>query len=165
VGEPDRSAQHADLREQRVAYLDSDANNAADTVAGSTLISDGNFVTPADLSSSPTTLGNKEVAVQNLFYQNNAIHDELYKHGFNEAAGNFQKSNFGNGGLGNDAVNAEAQDGSGTDNANFATPSDGSAPRMQMYLWTGTGTHQVVVGGMTFAAAGAQFGAALTTTG
>jgi len=147
------------------AYLDSDANNAADTVAGSTLISDGNFVTPADLSSSPTTLGNKEVAVQNLFYQNNAIHDELYKHGFNEAAGNFQKSNFGNGGLGNDAVNAEAQDGSGTDNANFATPSDGSAPRMQMYLWTGTGTHQVVVGGMTFAAAGAQFGAALTTTG
>jgi hypothetical protein len=78
-----------------------------DTVAGSTLISDGNFVTPADLSSSPTTLGNKEVAVQNLFYLNNAIHDELYTHGFNEAAGNFQKSNFGNGGLGNDAVNAE----------------------------------------------------------
>jgi hypothetical protein len=147
------------------AYLDTDANNAADTVAGSTLISDGNFVTPADLSSSPTTLGNKEVAVQNLFYQNNAIHDELYKHGFNEAAGNFQKSNFGNGGLGNDAVNAEAQDGSGTDNANFATPSDGSAPRMQMYLWTGTGTHQVVVGGMTFAAQGAQFGPQLTTTG
>jgi hypothetical protein len=36
---------------------------------------------------------------------------------------------------------------------------------MQMYLWTGTGTHQVVVGGSTFAAAGAQFGAALTTTG
>jgi extracellular elastinolytic metalloproteinase len=33
-------------------------------------------------------------------------------------------------------VNAEAQDGSGTDNANFATPADGSRPRMQMYIWT-----------------------------
>jgi hypothetical protein len=147
------------------AYLDTDANNGPDTVAGSTLISDGNFVTAANLSSSPSTLGNKEVAVQNLFYLNNLIHDELYTHGFTEAAGNFQKSNFANGGLGNDPVNAEAQDGSGTDNANFATPSDGSSPRMQMYLWTGTGTHQVVVGGTTFAAAGAQFGAALTTTG
>jgi hypothetical protein len=33
-------------------------------------------------------------------------------------------------------VNAEAQDGGGSNNANFATPSDGSNPRMQMYLWT-----------------------------
>ena len=38
-------------------------------------------------------------------------------------------------GAGNDPVNAEAQDGGGTNNANFATPSDGSRPRMQMYLW------------------------------
>ena len=147
------------------AYLDTDANNAADTVAGSTLIPDANFITAADLSSSPSTLGNKEVAVQNLFYLNNVLHDTLYSHGFTESEANFQKTNFSNGGLGNDPVNAEAQDGSGTDNANFATPADGSSPRMQMYLWTGTGTHQVVVGASTFAAAGAQFGAALTTTG
>ena len=38
-------------------------------------------------------------------------------------------------GVGNDPVNAEAQDGGGTNNANFATPGDGSRPRMQMYLW------------------------------
>ena len=147
------------------AYLDTDANNAADTVSGSPLIPDGDFLTSADLSSAPSTLRNKEVAVQNLFYLNNLIHDTLYTQGFVESEGNFQKSNFSNGGLANDPVNAEAQDGSGTDNANFATPNDGQSPRMQMYLWTGVGTHQVVVNGMTFAAQGAQFGPALTTTG
>ena len=30
---------------------------------------------------------------------------------------------------------ADAQDGSGTNNANFATPADGGNPRMQMYLF------------------------------
>ena len=28
-----------------------------------------------------------------------------------------------------------AQDGSGTNNANFATPPDGQRPRMRMYVW------------------------------
>ena len=46
-------------------------------------------------------------------------------------------TNFGRGGLGNDAVQADAQDGVGTDNANFSTPSDGSPGRMQMYLFSG----------------------------
>jgi cysteine-rich repeat protein len=32
-------------------------------------------------------------------------------------------------------VRAEAQDGGGTNNANFMTPGDGARPRMQMYLW------------------------------
>ena len=74
-------------------------------------------------------------AVTNLFYLNNVLHDKLRRHGFTEAAGNFQTNNFGLGGFGNDPVNAEAQDGGGTNNANFATPGDGSRPRMQMYLW------------------------------
>jgi hypothetical protein len=99
-------------------------------------VSYGNFVTTANFNEGPSIQQNKEVAVQNLFYLNNVIHDKLYKHGFREAAGNFQNNNFSNGGAGNDAVNAEAQDGGGTDNANFSTPSDGSSPRMQMYLWT-----------------------------
>jgi len=33
-------------------------------------------------------------------------------------------------------VRAEAQDGSGTNNANFATPPEGSRPRMQQFLFT-----------------------------
>src|SRR5262249_19055251 len=67
----------------------------------------------------------------------NWYHDRLYQLGFTEAAGNFQSNNFGRGGLGNDAVQADAQDGSGTDNANFSTPPDGAPGRMQMYLFTG----------------------------
>ena len=63
----------------------------------------------------------------NLFYWNNIIHDVQYQYGFDEAAGNFQVNNYGRGGLGNDSVRAEAQDGAGTNNANFGTPPDGSA--------------------------------------
>src|SRR6185369_4118964 len=62
----------------------------------------------------------------------------MYSLGFTESARNFQTNNFSRGGTGNDAVKAEAQDGSGTDNANFSTPADGSSGRMQMYLFTGT---------------------------
>ncbi|HJW29740.1 MAG TPA: M36 family metallopeptidase, partial [Saprospiraceae bacterium] len=40
------------------------------------------------------------------------------------------------GGAGADYVQAEAQDGGGTNNANFSTPVDGSKPRMQMYIWS-----------------------------
>jgi hypothetical protein len=104
--------------------------------------------------------------VTNLFYWNNVIHDVLEGYGFDEAAGNFQVDNFGRGGAGNDPVNAEAQDGGGTDNANFATPADGSRPRMQMYLWTGqTPPYEVVVGAARYDATGAAFGPALNTTG
>jgi len=116
------------------AYLDRDNNNAADA-NGRPISSTQTFVYEWDSTQSPTTSTNQLVAVTNLFYLNNVVHDKLYRHGFNEAAGNFQTDNFGGGGLGNDPVNAEAQDGGGTSNANFATPNDGSRPRMQMYLW------------------------------
>ena len=86
-----------------------------------------------DLTQAPSTY--RPAAVANLFYWNNIIHDIQYQYGFDEAGGNFQVNNFGNGGVGNDDVRAEAQDGSGTNNANFFTPADGSRPRMQMYVW------------------------------
>ncbi|KAF9446319.1 extracellular elastinolytic metallo proteinase [Macrolepiota fuliginosa MF-IS2] len=73
--------------------------------------------------------------VTQLFYTNNLIHDFYYRYGFNEVAGNFQQYNFGRGGEENDAVIANAQDGSGYNNANFMTPPDGSNGRMRMYLW------------------------------
>ena len=92
-----------------------------------------NFDFPVNLNSAPDSY--KNAAVANLFYWNNIIHDVQYQYGFDEAAGNFQTNNYGKGGLGGDAVLAEAQDGSGTNNANFMTPEDGTAPRMQMYLW------------------------------
>ena len=145
------------------AYLDTDANNTPD--ASTSTVTDGNFLTVANLNAAPSTTDNRAVSVQNLFYLNNIIHDRLKEFGFDEAAGNFQEDNFGEGGAGSDSVNAEAQDGSGTDNANFATPSDGTNPRMQMYLWSGFGTHEVVAGGVVYKAMGAAFGPASTVTG
>ena len=82
----------------------------------------------------PGTNGSIFAAVTNLFYWANIIHDVTYHYGFDEAAGNFQVNNYGNGGVGNDSVRSEAQDGSGTCNANFSTPADGGRGRMQMYV-------------------------------
>ena len=58
------------------------------------------------------------------------------RYGFDEVSGNFQQYNFGRGGAENDAVIANAQDGSGFNNANFMTPPDGQNGRMRMYLWS-----------------------------
>ncbi|MEM8560492.1 MAG: M36 family metallopeptidase, partial [Bacteroidota bacterium] len=80
-------------------------------------------------------VAHEDFAITNLFYWNNLIHDILVAYGFDEASGNFQETNFSGQGRGDDYVRAEAQDGSGTNNANFATPRDGSRPRMQMYVW------------------------------
>ncbi len=82
----------------------------------------------------PNVDESEAAALTNLFYWTNLIHDVTYNHGFTEAAGNFQVNNYGRGGVGADDVMAEGQDGSGTCNANFATPPDGSRPRMQMYV-------------------------------
>ncbi len=75
----------------------------------------------------------------NLFFFNNVEHDYLYSIGFTEPFWNFQFDNFGKGGAGGDAIIAEVQDGSGTDNANMGTPAEGANPRMQMYLFTDGG--------------------------
>ncbi len=93
------------------------------------------FNPPLDLSKAPSTYG--DASVVNLFYWNNFMHDRTYELGFTEAFGNFQGTNFGRGGVGGDAVQADAQDGSGFNNANFSTPPDGGAGRMQMYLFDG----------------------------
>jgi extracellular elastinolytic metalloproteinase len=95
------------------------------------------FNFPYNGTSAPTTY--QSTAITNLFYMNNIMHDVWYRYGFDEASGNFQFNNYGNGGIAGDDVMAEAQDGGGTNNANFATPADGSNPRMQMYLWSGAG--------------------------
>lgn len=87
-----------------------------------------------DFNQMPTLY--KDASVTNLFYWNNLIHDIFYHYGFTEAAGNFQQNNLNRGGEGLDAVLAEAQDGSGVDNANFLTLRDGLPGRMQMFLWS-----------------------------
>jgi hypothetical protein len=92
------------------------------------------FDFPLDLADHPHEYS--EAATTNLFYWCNTAHDLFYGYGFDEASGNFQANNYGRGGVGGDYVRCEAQDGGGTNNANFSTPAnDGGTPRMQMYLW------------------------------
>jgi hypothetical protein len=111
----------------------------------------------------------RDAAVTNLFYMNNIMHDIWYQYGFNEVSGNFQENNYGRGGAQVDGVIADAQDGSGTNNANFATPADGTRPRMQMYLWTGAVSYLMTVNSPNpytgqYAAVQAGFGPAVPAT-
>ena len=112
---------------------------------------DAYFTTNGSVAAVTTT--DRDPVVTQLFYYTNMMHDYTYALGFNEAAGNFQQDNFGNGGSGGDPVQAEADDGFDDgvakhcqdvnpndilcrNNANFGTGNDGSTARMQMYLFT-----------------------------
>jgi uncharacterized repeat protein (TIGR01451 family) len=120
------------------AALDTtNANVPQGSDTSSTPIPGLTFTFTPDFTQSPKTKENRRFALSNLFYWNNIIHDLTYKYGFTEPAGNFQADNMSRGGAGNDFVRADAQDGGGTNNANFSTPPDGASGRMQMYLFTG----------------------------
>ena len=92
------------------------------------------FDFPIDFTQQPDTY--RPAAVTNLFYWNNVVHDVMVHYGFDEASGNFQETNFSGEGLGGDALRAEAQDGAGTNNANYWRSPDGGISRIQMFLWT-----------------------------
>jgi hypothetical protein len=148
------------------AQEDVDANNRGGfrPNGGSAL----RFDFPFDDTNAPSTY--QSASITNLFYWNNVLHDTHYHYGFDEQSGNFQQNNYGRSDHGaTDAVQADDQDGSGLNNANFATPPDGVAPRMQMYVWTGA-DHLVVVNSPTsvagnYLATGAVFGPSLDFTG
>jgi len=120
-----------------LAQEDRTANNGSGTLAkSSTTEPTLTFDFTPDFTAQPTITVNQSFALTNLFYWNNIMHDISYQYGFNEVSGNFQKKNFNRGGAQKDYVLADAQDGSGTDNANFSTPKDGQSPRMQMFLFS-----------------------------
>ncbi len=127
-----------------------------------------NFNFPLNTSQPPQNY--QDVSVTNLFYTNNMMHDIWYQYGFTESAGNFQDNNYGNGGAQNDFVLADAQDGSGTNNATFGTPPDGFNPVMSMFLWTPSGpladpltiNNGPLAG--DYSGVAASFGSQLTTT-
>jgi len=114
-------------------------------VASSTNSPDGtsalNFDFPFDQTKGARDANNLAAGITNLFYWNNMLHDVMMAHGFDEVSANFQYKNLTTDAQGNklgkdgDFVRAEAQDGSGRNNANFFTPADGSSGRMQMYLF------------------------------
>ncbi|HEV2854945.1 MAG TPA: M36 family metallopeptidase [Thermoanaerobaculia bacterium] len=121
---------------------------------------------------------NLEASIVNLFYWNNVMHDVMFHYGFTEGAGNFQQTNFTVEGTFRDfdPVFAQAQDGSGTNNANFFTPPDDGItplllpPAMQMFEWSPpavvrvnlpAGFHDFDDGDNVLSAATASFGAQL----
>jgi Zn-dependent metalloprotease len=121
------------------SYTDTNDDDAPDAGGSPDGTATLQFDFPLNLAEAPATY--RPAAVTNLFYWTNLLHDVYYQYGFDEAAGNFQQNQYGRGGAAtNDAVLAEAQDGGGTENANFYTPIDGGCgalgcfPRMQMYL-------------------------------
>ncbi|HMQ48735.1 MAG TPA: M36 family metallopeptidase [Saprospiraceae bacterium] len=124
------------------AFLDldnTDTSSGDEPDGGEQLI----FDFPINLNLEPSEY--QEAAVTQLFYMNNIMHDMAHAYGMNSAAGSFQQNNYGNGGAGGDYVLAQAQDGGGTNNANFGTPPDGGNGRMQMYLWNSVSGNLVTV--------------------
>jgi subtilisin-like proprotein convertase family protein len=94
-------------------------------------------------SADPTTeTTNLREAATNAHILVSRYHDHLAAPpiGFDEASGNFQRVNTSGSGVGGDYVQVEVDDSAGAavrhfNNANFATPPDGTPGRMQMYLW------------------------------
>jgi extracellular elastinolytic metalloproteinase len=126
------------------------------------------FDFPFNQSMDPSTY--RPAAVTNLFYWNNIMHDVTYNYGFDPPAGNFQVNTYGAAGAGGDDVRAEAQDGSGTNNANFSTNVDGVRGRMQMFVWTHPFPNLVTVNSPAgiagdYTASGAAFGPTVITAG
>ena len=150
------------------AYADRDNNNVPDPGSDPNGGASLTFDFGLDLTKRP--LDSQPAFVTNLFYFNNIIHDVMHNYGFDEASGNFQQTNYTGAGLGADYVRAEAQDGSGRNNANFGTDVDGVRPRMQMFEWRSSAPNPIVVNsgplaGRTFSGPMAGFGESLVTTG
>jgi len=125
------------------AYLDANGNDQPDAINNANMKDGRAFSATQTFDFSfgdgtvqldPRQFG--PAAVTSLFYFINVAHDYYFNLGFDEAAGNFQTSNFGKGGLGNDAVLAEAQFGTFTNNAAFAPTPEGIAPKIRMGLFT-----------------------------
>ena len=116
------------------AYTDVDANNTPDTGSSPDGGASLNFNFPLDLTQPPSAYRPAAVDEPVLHQQPDPRHPLPLR--LHRGGGQLPGQQLRQRRSGRDAVNAEAQDGSGTNNANFGTPPDGSAPRMQMYIWT-----------------------------
>lgn len=144
-----------------VAYADFNSPNGfTNGDLKATTTAPGVFDRTYDTGLNPGSSADQRMAaVTQLFYNINFFHDWFYDVGFDEKSGNAQANNFGRGGAGNDALYAEAQDYSGTNNANMSTPSDGQHPRMQMYVFnSGVPASVAIQGGSTYSSGVADFG-------
>ncbi|KAG8808674.1 hypothetical protein FRC17_003827 [Serendipita sp. 399] len=88
-----------------------------------------------DVSLNVTGGPNIDAARTNTFFLSNIIHDINYHYGFTEATFNFQKENFGRGGLENDPIMIQVQNGNGYNNAQFSSTPDGQSGVMSLFVW------------------------------
>lgn len=150
-------------RGNNVAAFDNYSNTATANLNSPTSSPDGGpnltFDFPFDQTKGSRDAGNLASGITNLFYWNNMLHDVMMAHGFDEVSGNFQYKNLTSAGKGNDFVLAQAQDGSGLDNANFATLPDGTSGRMRMYLFQNQNANVLTVTGPSNVAGAYKFAA------
>lgn len=111
------------------AHLGVSGPTGAGTVQGGTLVFN------------PANDTGDDQKVLNIFYYNCVMHDFFYLLGFREQDGNFQRNNFGRGGLASDGVDARAHAGAVQGTANMGSPVDGRSPVMNMGLVTSTNRH------------------------
>ncbi|HEY0972892.1 MAG TPA: M36 family metallopeptidase [Solimonas sp.] len=162
-----------DLFDTPVSGLISNPLNTCDPLLGDIeppLTGPNTFDYPIAPGEDPSHDNAQKAAAVSLFYAINWMHDIWYNHGFDEVSGNAQSSNYGRGGVEGDPMIAQGQDASGRGNANMSTPSDGSSPTMQQYLFDGPSIGEVRVTAPSDSGplrwAGAQFGPdAYDTTG
>ena len=91
--------------------------------------------TLAPLASDDQSMG----SATELFYVTSYLNDYFHASGFDERAGNAQRTNFGRGGAEGDPIVTQAQDSAdigARDNASMWTPEDGVSPYMSVLLWT-----------------------------
>ena len=122
-----------------VAHGPTDGFVVGDLRAGPT--SPGSFDYGYDFSLDAVANQTQELAgVVQAFYVANWMHDWFYDSGFDEAAGNAQRTNYGRGGEEGDPLIIETQDDLNdgqVDNSDMSTPSDGMSPLMHAYVWSG----------------------------
>ena len=134
-------------------YADINNNDAADPAEEVPSSGGGNFVYPRttftpggytcgvagcswDPFSPATKTTNQNQVTTQLHYLINRFHDWLLLApiSFDEGSRNFENVHTTAAPGAGDRVLGESNDGGGLNNANFATPPDGSSPRMQMYF-------------------------------
>ncbi|KAH9265819.1 hypothetical protein BASA83_010952 [Batrachochytrium salamandrivorans] len=91
-----------------------------------------------DPTSPPQVPGNLVAGAVNAFYVTNMVHDVFYLYGFNEPAGNFQRDNFGRGGIAGDSIIINVQNSKTENYVSFDTSLDGHPGVLNLYIFTAT---------------------------
>ncbi|MFL2869324.1 MAG: M36 family metallopeptidase [Pirellulaceae bacterium] len=102
--------------------------NGIRAIAGDDLV----FDYPYDQLSNASVPENIEAQSLQAFYVMNIVHDSLHNYGFDEAAGNFQATNYTGTGVGGDQVIISVADPDAPCNANALPTLDGTPTTIQM---------------------------------